>query len=152
MKHKPLASTVVAGSSSSFCLCQPAVFVGTWFCRSLKWPPPHPCLRSVGLIRRPRKERRPEFLWLEKEWAGQLSVTRWPAWQVILMSSLAIGHLWGCSAQRWVPASEAFGLCWETEFPISKCLSTCYVLGTGGCDRTPVPAPQGGDIQTEEAT
>ena len=68
------------------------------------------------------------------------------------MSSLAIGHLWGCSAQCWVPASEAFGLCWETEFPISKCLSTCYVLGSGGCDRTPVPAPQGGDIQTEEAT
>ena len=76
----------------------------------------------------------------------------WLAWQVVLMSSLAIGHLWGCSAQLCVPASGAFGLCWETEFPINRRLSTCCVLGSGGCDRTPVPAPRGGDIQTEEVT
>ena len=66
----------------------------------------------------------------------------WPAWQVVLgVLSPALRSCLGAS-----------GLCWETEFPISRHLSTCCVLGSGGCDRTPVPAPRGGDIQTEEAT
>lgn len=49
MKHESLAPQRLP-AAPRLCLCQPADFVGTWFCHSLKGPPPRPCFRSTRWI------------------------------------------------------------------------------------------------------
>lgn len=125
-----------------FSACVNLLSSSTWFRRSLKWAGLLTLPEIWGESGGPRKREGLSHCGWKRNGQDSCQWLCGPASQFVLDEQLSHRPSLGTLSPAWVPASGAFGLCWETQLPISKCLSTCCVLGGGGCDRTPVLPPR----------